>query len=127
MGTKYSQSYVDSFLSQQGIRVESMHLDTSAAERWAERLHERYPSDDAWEQAKRSTLGGELRKEFVHEPGRMPMTTDWWVALQVEDTAEDRIIVDDAGGEWRGLREMGRAMTSIAGLEWLTSFGAHNS
>lgn len=51
----------------------------------------------------------------------MPMTTDWWVALQVEDEEEDRVAVDDEGGEWQALFAQGRAMTADKAKEWVAS------
>jgi hypothetical protein len=103
------------------VVVDEMHLEKSRAERWAERLHQRFPTHEAWEEAKRSTLGGQLRAEFIHQPGQMPMTTDWWVALLVEDEPDDRIAVDDEGGEWSALRDGDRALRSDEALEWLQS------
>jgi len=43
------------------------------------------------------------------------------VALQVEESDEDRIVVEDAGGEWAPLRDIGRAMTAEAAGRWLMS------
>lgn len=96
-----------------------MQVDRAIAERWAERLNVRYPTTDAWETAKLHTLGGELQKRFVHEPGQMPMTTDWWVALQVEDAPGDRVAVEDKGVEWDELRNVRRAMSSDEATKWL--------
>jgi hypothetical protein len=98
-----------------------MRLDQGLAERWAGKLHARFPTNEAWESAKRATLGGELRADFVHLPGKMPMTTDWWVALQVQEAAEDRVAVDDHGGEWQALRDVGQALTAPEALAWLAS------
>ena len=120
-GAEFSQSFVDSYLEGRRISIQTVHLDQIVAERWAERLHRRYPTVDGWEEAKRSTLRGNLRRDFVHEPGKMPMTTDWWVALQVEESDEDRIVVEDMGGEWAPLRDVGRAMTAEAAGHWLMS------
>lgn len=118
-GPRYSPSYMTSFLEQLRISISTMLLDRTVAERWAGHLHGRFPTDEDWESAKHSTLGGELRADFTHLPGRMPMTTDWWVALQVHEATEDRIVVDDQGGEWAALRGAGRALTAAEALAWL--------
>lgn len=117
----YSPSVIRTYLEQQAVDIEAMTLDLVTAERWAERLAERYETLDSWENAKLSTLGGALRRDFVNEPGRMPMTTDWWVALMVEDNPEDRVAVDDQGGEWQTLRASGRALTADQTKEWLST------
>jgi hypothetical protein len=118
---RYSHAMIREYFKGQRIQVSDMHLDEAAADRWAERLSQRYPTMADWEEAKKSTLGGTLRKEYVQEPGKMPMTTDWWVALQVEDAVEDRVAVDDQGGEWQSLRDAGRALDSEAAKQWLES------
>jgi hypothetical protein len=120
-GSQFVPSIIDSYLKNQRISIPTVHLDQVVAERWAERLHRRYSTVDGWEEAKRSTLRGTLRSDFVHEPGKMPMTTDWWVALQVEESDNDRIVVEDTGGEWVPLRTMGRAMTAETAKQWLMS------
>jgi hypothetical protein len=51
----------------------------------------------------------------------MPMTTDWWVALEVEDHEGDRVAVDDKGGEWDALRKTGRALFADDAIDWLSS------
>jgi hypothetical protein len=61
-----------------------------------------------------------LKADFVHEPGKMPMTTDWWVALQVEEEPEDRIAVEDNGAEWKPLLAE-RALNVTGALAWLAS------
>jgi hypothetical protein len=118
---RYSPATIRQYFMSQRVQITDMHLDEAAADRWAERLSRRYPTMKQWEEAKKSTLGGALRQEFVHEPGRMPMTTDWWVALQVEDKVEDRVAVDDWGGEWQPLRDAGRALDSKEAMRWLES------
>jgi hypothetical protein len=120
-GPRFSQSFIDSYLAQRRIGITPMHVEQATAEKWAGRLHARYSTTEAWENAKLATLGGNLRSDFVHEPGRMPMTTDWWVALQVEDSEGDRIAVDDKGNEWDELRKLGRALESTEAIAWLES------
>jgi hypothetical protein len=123
-GDQYNPDMIREYFRVQRIRIEDMHLDERGADRWAERLYLRYPTMQQWEHAKKSTLGGDLRDGFVHEPGRMPMTTDWWVALQVEDNPDDRVAVDDDGGEWEALRAAGRALKSDAARQWLEGLPA---
>lgn len=92
--------------------------DTAA--RWADLLAVRYPSREAWRSATRATLSGRLRSEFAELPARVPMTTDWWVALAAEDDDPGaRIVCNEAGEEWRPLREAGRALTWDEAHTWL--------
>ncbi|MGK3997272.1 hypothetical protein [Sorangium sp. So ce1024] len=122
-GARFSAARFDGFLRQCGIKVVDIHLDHPTAARWADDLCQRYPTDAAWELAKQRTLGGELRADFKVLPGRMPMTTDWLIALAVEDDAASRIITRDEGEEWRRLREVEprRALTWDEAVTWLQS------
>jgi hypothetical protein len=120
-GHRYSRDLIGNYLKDREVCISSVRLDQAIAERWAARLHEQYSTDDDWEEAKLSTLGGTLRSEFVHEPGKMPMTTDWWVALEVAESGDDRIVVEDQGEEWAALRVAGRAMTADVAKQWLDS------
>ena len=80
-------------------------LDKSTASTFADALHRRYPTNKDWELAKKNTLGGDLRADYKVVPGKMPMTTDWLIALAVELDPESRIITEDKKEEWRHLRE----------------------
>lgn len=120
-GAEYNPATIKDYFQQQSVHVSDMHLDEATADRWAELLHRRFPSTEQWEAAKKSTLGGELSAAFVHERGHMPMTTDGWVALQVEDAPDDRVAVEDKGGEWQALRDSGRALTAASAKAWLES------
>lgn len=104
-GAAFDEQTFDSFLATQKIVVHEMVLDQPTAARFADTLHRRYPTTKDWELAKKKTLGGELRADFQVEPGKMPMTTDWLIALAVELDPESRIITDDRNEEWRHLRE----------------------
>ncbi|WP_433933109.1 hypothetical protein AB3662_02805 [Sorangium cellulosum] len=125
-GTRFSEARFDGFLRQCGIHIVDIHLDHPTAARWADDLFQRYPTDAAWEQAKQRTLGGELRADFKVVPGKMPMTTDWLIALAVEDDAASRIITRDEGEEWRRLREgePRRALTWDEAVIWLQGLPA---
>ncbi|AUX39350.1 uncharacterized protein SOCE26_007390 [Sorangium cellulosum] len=105
LGDQFLETVFDDFLKQHRIKVVDIHLDQPTAARWADGLCQRYPSDAAWELAKHLTLGGELRTDFKVLPGKMPMTTDWLIALAVEDDAASRILTHDDGEEWRRLRD----------------------
>lgn len=93
---------------------------------WADRLAERYPGRDAWRSATRATLGGKLRAQFEELPARVPMTTDWWVALAVEDDAGSRVVCNESesGEEWRFLRDAGRVLTWEGACAWLEALPA---
>jgi hypothetical protein len=120
-GANYSPDTVDVMLRDLHIDVADMNLDRPTAERWAQRLHALFPSDAAWQTAKLATIGGELREGFATLPGDMPMTTDWWVALQVEEAPPDRVAVEDRGHEWEALRLGGRALSAAEATAWLAT------
>lgn len=126
LGDRFLETAFDGFLEQHRIRVVDIHLDQPTAARWADDLCQRYPTDAAWEMAKHRTLGGELMSDFKVVPGKMPMTTDWLIALAVETDAASRIITRDEGEEWRRLREgvPRRALTWDEAVTWLQSLPA---
>jgi hypothetical protein len=114
----------DDFLKLEGIEVPEFVLDQATAATWADTLHERYPKDEAWELAKKRTLGGELRAGFSTLPGDMPMTTDWLIALVVEHDPSSWVITNEnRGEEWRCLREAQpcRALRWDEAITWLNS------
>ncbi|WP_437577994.1 hypothetical protein [Sorangium sp. So ce887] len=125
-GGRFSEARFDSFLRQCGIQIIDIHLDHPTAARWADSLCQRYPTDRDWELAKQCTLGGELIADFKILPGKMPMTTDWLIALAVEEDAASRIITHDAGEEWRRLREADprRALSWDEAVTWLQGLPA---
>jgi hypothetical protein len=123
---RFNPEVFDSFLEEAGIQVFEMHVVRATAAEWADRLFARYPTHEDWEAAKKATLGGELRKEFVVLPGRMPMTTDWFVALQIEVDPQSFVITDDQKEEWRILRRTfpKRAFSWNEAIEWLKGLSA---
>ncbi|KYF65766.1 hypothetical protein [Sorangium cellulosum] len=125
-GDGFKETLFDGLLQQLPIRVIDIHLDQPTAARWADALCRRYPTDAAWELAKHRTLGGELNADFKIAPGKMPMTTDWLIALAVEDDETSRIITHDEGEEWRRLREAEprRALSWDEAVTWLESLPA---
>jgi hypothetical protein len=46
-GDSFSPSHIETYLEQMNISIATMHLDRDLAERWAARLHARFPSKDA--------------------------------------------------------------------------------
>jgi hypothetical protein len=125
-GATFSALAFDDFLAQEGIDVPALVLDRSTAAAWADELYRRYPTSDAWELAKKATLGGQLRAGFEVLPGDMPMTTDWLIALVVESDPSARIITHDQGEEWRALRETDprRALSWDEAMGWLRELPA---
>jgi hypothetical protein len=125
-GDGFSATRFDDFLRTVGIRVIAIHLDHPTSAQWADALSLRYPSDAAWERAKQQTLGGILRASFEVEPGQMPMTTDWLIALAVEGDAGSRVITHDDGEEWRLLREAEpkRVLSWEEAVAWLSGLPA---
>lgn len=105
LGSGFDEAVFDGFLLAEKIAVRPIVLDQVTAATFADALHRRYPTHESWERAKKRTLGGELRAGFEVEPGRMPMTTDWLIALAVEMDPESWIITEDGNEEWRYLRE----------------------
>ncbi len=120
-GEAFRPSIFDNFLERWGIQVFEMRFGHATASSWADMLFQRYPTHAEWEAAKKATVGGELKKGFVVEPGWMPMTTDWLVALEVEHDPESFIITADEGEEWRHLRQAvpRRALSLQEALDWL--------
>ncbi len=120
-GQVFSAAVFDGFLGREKIVVPDFVLDQRTAAAWADDLDGRYPTSEAWESAKKSTIGGQLRDGFQVLPGDMPMTTDWLIALVVERDPAARIITRDEGEEWRVLREMQppRALTWEQAMGWL--------
>jgi hypothetical protein len=120
-GPAFSEARFDRFLVRQGFEVPPFVLDQTTAAAWADELYRRYATSEVWEEAKRQTLGGDLRAGFRVLPGRMPMTTDWLIALGVEGDPASRIVTHDTGEEWRALREMSprRALAWDEALDWL--------
>ncbi|WP_437317853.1 hypothetical protein [Sorangium sp. So ce385] len=125
-GEQFSGTAFDDFLMVHRIRVVDIHLDQPTAARWADELCQRYPTDAEWELAKHRTLGGELIADFKIIPGKMPMTTDWLIALAVEEDAESRIITHDKHEEWRRLRdaEPRRVLSWDEAVTWLENLPA---
>lgn len=101
-GADFDAQLVDSYLRQLGIEVFDAMLDRTAAERWGERLARRY--EKGWPDAKLSAVKARLPGGTTLPARRVPMTTDWLVALAVEDH-DGFIAVEDKGEEWKGLRE----------------------
>lgn len=118
-GVDFSPQLIDSFLKQQGIEVIVAQLDRTTAETWAELLNGRYTTDAAWKAAKLASVKAKLPDAAVLPASRVPMTTDWWIALAVEHDADAVIAVEDKGEEWRSLREKGRARSFSETLRWL--------
>lgn len=125
-GEQFSGMAFDDFLLVHRVRVVDIHLDQPTAARWADGLCQRYPTDRDWELAKQRTLGGQLIADFKIIPGKMPMTTDWLIALAVEEDAASRIITHDEGEEWQRLREAEprRALRWDEAVTWLQSLPA---
>jgi hypothetical protein len=120
-GTVFSTEAFDGFLRQVKFVVPDFVFDQKTAAAWADELDGRYPTSEAWESAKKSTIGGQLRAGFEVQPGDMPMTTDWLIALVVERDPAARIVTRDEGEEWRALREMEppRALSWDEAMSWL--------
>ncbi|MFP2897797.1 hypothetical protein [Corallococcus sp. 4LFB] len=118
-GSDFSPQLIDSFLKQQDIEVIGAPIDRTTAETWAELLNSRYTTTAAWKAAKLASVKAKLPDEAVLPASRIPMTTDWWIALAVEHDADAIIAVEDKGEEWRSLREKGRARSFNETLRWL--------
>jgi hypothetical protein len=120
-GRGFSAAIFDGFLGSEKIVVLDFVFDKKTAAAWADELDQRYPTDDAWERAKKATIGGQLRADFLVLPGKMPMTADWLIALVVEGDPGSRIITLDTREEWRALREElpPRALSWDQAMDWL--------
>ena len=96
-------------------------FDQRTAAAWADELDRRYPTDEAWEGAKKATIGGQLRADYEVLPGKVPMTADWLIALVVESDPVARIVTLDKREEWRALRgtQPPRALSWNGAMAWL--------
>ncbi|HZH15906.1 MAG TPA: hypothetical protein VE057_16265 [Archangium sp.] len=123
-GKLFSSNLFDDLLGQLGVHVFEMRFDRSLASTWADLLFQRYRTHQAWETAKKGTIGGTLKEGFEVEPGRMPMTTDWLIALEVEHDPNSLIVTEDQGEEWKVLREVQprRALSLQEAFDWLKTF-----
>ncbi len=121
-GAAFDPTWIDSLLEGLGITIAEAKLDRAAAEAWAEQLHARYPTDGDWKRAKLSSVRASLPDDAGVSADRVPFTTDWLVALEVERRGVF-IAVEDRGEEWRALREASpkRALTYDEALAWLAS------
>jgi hypothetical protein len=119
-GRSFSPERVRSFLQQLEIQVAETIFDQPKAEQWAELLHRRYPTDKAWQGAKLSTVRASLPPEAQVPVEGVPMTTDWWIALEVERCGA-YVAVGDKGAEWEALRAMEpkRALSYEETIAWL--------
>ena len=109
-GDRFNLSIFNQFLERLSIDVVELRMTQDTAERWGERLADRYPTADEWAAAKARSIKAKLPSDGDVKRGHLPMTADWLVALQVEDD-EQYIVTDDTGPEWEALRSSGRAMT----------------
>jgi hypothetical protein len=121
-GDRFSADIFRGILEELRVEIAEMTLDAQTAEKWGEILHRRYPSEEAWRAAKLSCVKTRLPQEVTFQAERVPMTTDWLMALEIE-RREFYVAVDDAGEEWRALRATSpkRALTYDETLAWLRS------
>ncbi len=111
-GSAFSLRRYDEFLDQAGISL--LSFDKDQATRVASKLAEWFPTDDAWQSAKRIAIGREGR-------GRAPMTTDWLIAAFVAADADARVVTGDSGHEWSKLRDAERVLSHDEAIGWLSS------
>ena len=121
-GKAFSPRMMESFLDQLGIEIADATTDRATAEAWAELLHLRYPTSGAWKDAKLRAVRARLPDEATVPADRVPFTTDWLVALEVERRGAF-IAVEDKGEEWHALRTASpkRALTYDEAIAWLVS------
>lgn len=119
-GDSFSVLRFRSVLATFNIEVADLHMDMLAAEAWGELLHVRYPSSDAWKAAKLACVRARLPGDTTLPGERVPMTTDWLIALEVERRGA-YVAVGDQGEEWAALRAASpkRAFTYEETLAWL--------
>jgi hypothetical protein len=121
-GRPFAPERIQSFLDQLGIEVIEARIDRTTAEAWAELIHTRFPTETAWRQAKLSTVRARLPDGTTVTADRVPFTTDWHVALEVE-RRRGFVAVEDRGEEWRALREASpkRALSFTEAMAWLAA------
>src|SRR5690349_11909682 len=81
-GKKFSGERIRTFLEQLDVEVVKASFDQATAEAWAELLHQRYPTEKDWQQAKLRTVKASLPPEAQVPSAEVPMTTDWLIALE---------------------------------------------
>jgi hypothetical protein len=116
----FRQTYINQSLELLGITIADFNLTKETAESFAEILNKRYPTSSAWKNAKLSAVRARLPSDANAKAESVPMTTDWWVALDVQKQ-NGFIAVEDKGEEWNALRQMKphRAMSYEACMRWL--------
>jgi hypothetical protein len=119
-GTEFSLEVFDGFLEQLHVQVVELTLKKELAERWGERLHRRFSTRDQWRAAKLSSIRAKLAESAAVSTKRPPMTTDWLVALQIEDDQDGLVVTDDKGPEWDALRTSNKAKSFDQAKEWLS-------
>lgn len=119
-GSGFSPELFNGILDQLHVEVVEVRFDRAKAEAWAALLHERYGTEDAWQGAKLRSLRAALPQGCQLPAHRVPMTTDWLIALAVEEQ-DDYIAVADKGEEWCGLRALTprRALSCTEAMAWL--------
>jgi hypothetical protein len=119
-GKRFSAERIRTFLQQLDVEVMEVSFDQATAEAWAELLHQRYPTDKAWQRAKLLSVRASLPSEAQVSAEGIPMTTDWLIALEAERCGA-YVAVEDKGEEWEALRALSpkRALTYEETLAWL--------
>jgi hypothetical protein len=114
----FSAQLIITLLEQYKITVFEMVLSQTVAERWGDLLAKRYPAADDWPKAKLKSIKARLDDETSIREKKPPMTTDWLVALAVEEH-DGYVAVEDKGVEWDALRGAKRALTYEQSVAWL--------
>jgi hypothetical protein len=116
----YAPERINSFLDQLDIKIAEAKIDRATAEAWAELLYNRHPKEVDWKRAKLSSVRARLPDEASVTAAKVPFTTDWLVALEVERRGAF-IAVEDKGEEWLALRESSpkRALFYNEAIAWL--------
>ena len=117
---RFDQTYINESLERLGIAIADFHMTKESAETFAAMLHKRYPTSDKWKTAKLGSVRATLPSGATVNVETVPMTTDWWVALEVE-RLKGYIAVEDKGDEWDALRRMKpcRALSYDDCMDWL--------
>lgn len=101
----------------QGVQFHDLRVNLDVARRWSERLFERFPTDDSWQNEKRRAL--HLTAQGLAGSRNTPMTVDWWIALSIEDAPDAYAVTADTGPEWSALRDDARVLSLSDAMTWL--------
>ena len=99
LGARYDATVVRKALEDAGIEI--LPLDVETANAVTEHVCARFPTDEAWQDAKWRRLHGDVPRGAGNKP---PATIDWYTAALCPPGAI--VVTDDTGVEYHGCQTM---------------------